>query len=81
MNSVNAFDLIVFDNYPPGTEEDSHELLRYYLDNTQPFLLYYGSLHLRWLSKDYGHKAYFANSAFSLHARLEEMRTYLKYVR
>jgi hypothetical protein len=77
--TVNAFELVIFDDYPPGEKDDPHELLRYYLDETAPYLLYFGPpLKLLY---DYPAKAYFTNSIFSLHARLEEMRAYMKYVR
>jgi hypothetical protein len=77
--TVNAFELVVFDNHPAGEKDDPHELLRYYLDETRPYLLYFGPpLSLLY---SYPEKAYFANSIFSLHARLEEMRAYLKYTR
>lgn len=75
--SVNQFDLLVFDNTPQGGPDDGHELLLYYLKETAPYLLYFGQqLNLLW---QYPEKAYFANSVFSIHARLEEMMAYLKY--
>jgi len=77
--SVNKFDLVVFDNFPPGEMNDDHELLRYYLNETEPYLLYFNSLYLPWLGKEYPEKAYFANSVFSIHARIGEMMLYLKY--
>lgn len=75
--STNRFDLIVFDNLPPDSKEGPNELLLHYLDHTTPYLLYFGEP-LPLLYK-YPQKAYFANSIFSLHARLEEMIKYLKY--
>ena len=75
--SVNRFDLVVFDNTPHGDKEDPHELLKYYLEQTTPYLLYFGQpLPLLY---NYPEKAYFANSVFSIHARIEEMMMYLKY--
>ena len=75
--TVNSFDLIVFDNTPHGEQNDPQELLLYYLTQTEPYLLYYGKpLPLLY---QYPDKAYFANSQFSVHARLEEMITYLKF--
>lgn len=75
--SVNQFDLVIFDNFPPGAPADSHELLTYYLTQTEPCILYFGqTLPLLW---QYPEKAYFANAVFSIHARIEEMITYLKY--
>ena len=77
--TVNAYELVVFDNHPAGEKDDPHELLRCYLDETRPYLLYFGPpLNLLY---SYPEKAYFANSIFSLHARLEEMRAYMKYTR
>lgn len=75
--SVNRFDLVVFDNTPHGDKEDPHELLKHYLEKTTPYLLYFGQpLPLLY---NYPEKAYFANSVFSIHARIEEMMLYLKY--
>jgi hypothetical protein len=80
--TVNAFELVIFDDYPPGEEGDPHELLRYYLDETAPYLLYFGTSRIGFTSEEkYTGKIYFTNSPFSLHARLEEMRAYLKYTR
>lgn len=78
-DSVNEFELVVFDNTPHGEKEDTHDLLRHYLDNTSPYLLYFGApLNLLY---QYPEKAYFANSPFSIHARIQEMIGYLKYMR
>ncbi len=75
--SVNRFDLVVFDNTPHGDNEDPHELLKHYLEQTAPYVLYFGQpLPLLY---QYPEKAYFANSVFSIHARIEEMMMYLKY--
>jgi hypothetical protein len=76
--SVNRFDLVIFDNYPHGAPDDPHDLLKYYLEQTQPYLLYFGSQQLN-LLREYPEKAYFANSIFSLHGRLREMIEFLKY--
>lgn len=76
-SSVNRFDLVVFDNEPSDTTDGPNTLLLHYLDNTAPYLLYFGTT-LPLLYK-YPAKAYFTNSVFSLHARLDEMITYLKY--
>lgn len=76
-DSANQFDLIVFDNSPHGEKDDPQSLLLYYLTNTEPYLLYFGeNLPLLWKYPD---KAYFANSRFSLHSRLNEMMTFLKF--
>lgn len=76
--SVNQFDLIIFDNFPLGDKDDPQELLRYYLDNTKPYLLYVGFGPQNPLLNQYPEKTYFANSVFSIHARLNEMIQYLK---
>lgn len=77
-SSVDQFDLVIFDNYPPDGPEGGNELLQYYLEQTNPYLLYFGSAQLELLRK-FPDKAYFANSVFSLHSRLEEMIRFLKY--
>lgn len=75
--TVDQYNLVVFDNFPHGTPEDPQLLLRYYLEKTKPHLLYFGQpLNLLY---QFPEKAYFANSIFSLHARIEEMMTLLKY--
>jgi len=79
--SVNKFDLVVFDNFPSDDPNDTNDLLRYYLNDTKPYVLYFSSQYLPWLGKDYPEKAYFANSVFSIHARIEEMMMFLKYKR
>lgn len=72
-----SFDIIIFDNYPHDSDGGEHTLLKSYLSLTRPRLLYFGkTLPLLY---DYPEKAYFANSIFSLHARLEEMFTFLKF--
>lgn len=74
---VNQFDLVIFDNFPHGEKDDPHDLLMYYLEKTEPYVLYFGTLlNLLW---QFPEKAYFANSVFSIHARLEEMIKYVKY--
>lgn len=76
---VNQFDLVIFDNFPHGEKDDPQDLLRYYLEKTKPYVLYFGAqLNLLW---QFPEKAYFANSIFSIHARLEEMIKYVKYTR
>lgn len=77
MEEANAFDLIIFDNYPPGEKDDPNELLKHYLDNTIPYILYFGpNLPLLY---QYPERAYFTNSVFSIHARIREMIEYLKH--
>lgn len=75
--SVNRFDLVIFDNNLSDDTGHAKELLRYYLDEAEPYVLYYGLYEP--LLKDYPDKVYFANSVFSIHARLQEMLSYLKY--
>lgn len=77
MEEANAFDLIIFDNHPPGEKDDPNELLKHYLDNTTPYILYFGpNLPLLY---QYPERAYFTNSVFSIHARIREMIEYLKH--
>lgn len=77
---INTFNLVVFDNTP--FDKDDHELLKYYLDKTNPYLLYFGPTNLSLLyEKQYEGKVYSTNFVFSLHARIQEMLNYLKYTR
>ena len=72
-----SFDIVIFDNHPHDSDNGEHALLKDYLSLGKPRLLYFGqTLPLLY---NYPEKAYFANSIFSLHARLEEMLTFLKY--
>lgn len=74
---VNKFKILIFDDYP-FDGPDNQTLLIHYLDNTKPYILYFGPPNNKLLF-NYPAKAYFTNSVFSLHARLDEMITYLKY--
>lgn len=76
---INKFDLIIYDNEPFVGDNDPHELLRHYLNLSpeRPYLLYFGQ-NLK-LLYEYPQKAYFANSVFSIHARIQEMMTFIKY--
>lgn len=76
--STDQFDLVIFDNNPPDGPEGKNELLLHYLEKTKPYLLYFGNQQLELLRR-FPDKAYFANSVFSLHSRLEEMIRFLKY--
>lgn len=79
--SVNQFDLVIFDNFPFEGRDAPYELLRYYLDNTAPYLLYFGEP-LNWLyNQPYAEKTYFSSSIFSLHPRIQEMILFLKYTK
>ena len=53
------------------------DLLKYYIEETHPYILYFG-LTLYTLS-DYPDKVYYCNSKFAIHGRIQEMITYLKY--
>lgn len=74
---VDVFDLIIFDNHPAEGKDGPNTLLKYYLKETTPYLLYFGP-NLPFLY-DYPDRAYFTNSVFSIHARVREMIEYLKY--
>ncbi len=74
--AVKGYDLVIFDNTPYSKEEEN-TLLLHYLEETSPLVLYFGQRLT--LLYDYPLKAYFANSVFSIHTRIEEMITYLKY--
>ncbi len=77
---INNFNLVVFDNSP--FDKDDNELLKYYLNDTAPYLLYFGPTNLPLLyDKQYEGKVYSTNFVFSLHARIQEMLHYLKYTR
>ncbi len=74
---VNRYDLVVFNNHLPGEDNAVESTIIHLLDKTKPYLLYFGR-NLPLLYK-YPFKAYFANSPFSIHARIREMIDYLKY--
>lgn len=74
---VNKFQLILFDNMD-NTDETYFELYKHYLANATPYLLYFGKGQVP-DSNGTQVKAYFANSIFSLHSRIQEMITFLKY--
>lgn len=76
-DEVNKFQLILFDNMD-NTDETYFELYKHYLANTAPYLLYFGKGQVP-DSNGKKVKAYFANSIFSLHSRIQEMLTFLKY--
>lgn len=74
---TDEYDLILFDNYGQTAPTDKPELLMHYLEQTKCYVLYFGGpLHIL---RDYPDKAYFANSPFSIHARLNEMIRYIQY--
>ncbi len=69
-------DLILFDD--KERSDSSKKKLKEILDNNN-YVIYFG--HPFPLSiKDYGDRAYFANSIFSLYARIKEMLDFLKYI-
>lgn len=77
---VNTFEILVFDNYMKEPLEHTIALLKYYLTDTLPYVLYFGP-YIEWLGKEHHKKAYFANSIFSVHTRLQEMFNYLQDVK
>lgn len=70
-DEVKDYKLIIFDNFPKADKEPEETLLKHYLNNTNPLLLYFGQQ--LDLLKEYPEKAYFSNSIFSIHSRIEEM--------
>lgn len=75
--SAEGIDIIVYDDTPATEKGEVDDLLKHYLENTEPMTLYFGRHSpLVW---DYPEKAYATNSVFSLHARIKEMTEYLKY--
>ncbi len=77
LQEVNGFDLVIFDNHGDTAGEPSDSLLKFYLNEAQPYMLYFG--HFLPLLQQYPDKVYFTNSVFSIHARVREMIEYLKY--
>lgn len=76
---LKTYELLVFDNSPFDTDQGQHTLLKYYLNTPGPCILYFGE-YLKLLT-EYPEKAYFANSVFSFHTRLQEMINYLQNVK
>lgn len=75
---VNDFKIVVFDNNIKPTPSYVDDLIKSYLDEREPYLLYFGSEFKRWLGEPpYVEKAYFANSVFSIQTRLYEMIEYI----
>jgi len=77
--TANGYDIILYDNQESDPQDDTNELLLYYLTKTSPVVLYFGGF-LR-LLLGYPEKAYATNSVFSLHARIRELSDYLRYRR
>lgn len=74
--NVDDVDILIYDDTPSVQGEDD-ELLRYFIVDTSPVVLYFGRhSQLVW---EHPEKAYATNSVFSLHARIREMIEYLKY--
>lgn len=74
--NVDDVDILIYDDTPSVKDHDD-ELLRYFIIETLPVVLYFGRhSQLVW---EYPEKAYATNSVFSLHARIREMINYLKY--
>lgn len=76
LEEANHYEFIVFDDME--TTDDYFERYLQYLKTGRPYLLYFGKRRAPDLNEQGVLKAYFANSPFSLHARLDEMFTYLK---
>ena len=76
LEEVNGFDLVIYDNFA-DQEDPAQELLKFYLTQTEPYILYFGPPLP--LLRQFPEKVYFANSVFSIHARVREMIEYLKY--
>lgn len=74
--SLGQIDLIVFDDYLPTS--DSESLLKSLLEDNN-YVIYFGKRFPLPLAQ-YSDRAYFANSIFSLYARIKEMLDFLKYI-
>jgi len=76
LEKLNQYQILLFDDIE--TSDNYYALYEQYLKTAKPYLLYFGS---RRVPDSNGEevKAYFANSQFSVHSRLQEMITYLKY--
>lgn len=73
-----SFDVILLEDMPTGSV--SEDKMRFYLAKSDAFFLYFGDgFFPKKLKDDFGDKVYFANSPFSLYARLNELLDYLKY--
>ncbi len=73
-------DLIVFDFLYAREENPAyHDLLAHYLQHSPRYILYFGRFNK--MLEHYPTKAYFANSPFSLYARLRELMEFMKYYR
>lgn len=79
VGKLKEYQLLVFDNSPYDDDDGQHSLLKYYLNTPGPCVLYFGE-YLKLLT-DYPEKAYFANSKFSFHSRLQEMLNFLEQVK
>lgn len=77
--SAEGYDIVLYDDKPPAPKGETDQLLRHYLVNTKPVVLYFGRYSP--LLPKYPEKAYATNSVFSLHARIREMSEYLRYRR
>ncbi len=75
---VDDYKIILFD---PSFEDTATEskLLDYFLEETNAYIIYF----LKFLDKEkkeiYSDRIYFANSIFSLYARIKEMLDFIKY--
>jgi len=73
---INQYQILLFDDIE--TSDAYYALYEQYLKTVNPYLLYFG---VRRVPDSNGQKikAYFANSQFSVHSRLQEMIAFLKY--
>lgn len=74
---INEYQLLVFDDMQ--TNEDYYALYEKCLQEAEPYILYFGKKRVSDTNNQGELKAYFANSVFSFHSRLQEMFVYLKY--
>jgi hypothetical protein len=71
------FDLAVLEDLEP--EPYSSMLMEQYLDQIPCYILYFGAHQVTFDRSKYAEKVYYANSIFSLYARLKEMLDFIKY--
>jgi len=76
LDLLNQYQILIFDDIE--TSDAYYALYEQYLKTTKPYLLYFGA---RRVPDSNGKeiKAYFANSQFSVHSRLQEMINFLKF--
>ncbi|MEQ1746049.1 MAG: NARF domain-containing protein [Saprospiraceae bacterium] len=72
------FDLAILDNMVPEPIPQVSMLLEEYADGIPFYILYFGEMY-PFNQVQYADKIYFANSIFSLYARIREMLDFMKY--